>query len=262
MNVEINFSRVQTVMRRYYYANRREISMYFDYFYWPVLDMLLFGYLGTWLSSQQTGNLAFSLITSLVLWALTYRTSLDIAKNMAQELWDENLVNFFATPLTVAEWMLGLMGAGLMSLLITLPYCALIAKIFFNQNIFSMGPELFIFVFLLVMCGWILGFFAAGILIYYGQKIETIVWAVPWLITPFSSIYYPVDVLPPFMQTISKLLPTTYAFEGLRQVINTGHLSYQHIGMSLLLNVIYLTLALLFFIKMFKKSKNNGLNPI
>jgi ABC-2 type transport system permease protein len=259
--MKINFLRVKTVVLRYFYANRREVSMYFDYFYWPVLDMLLFGYLGTWLSSAQTGNLTSSLIISLVLWSLTYRTSLDIAKNMAQELWDENLVNFFATPLSVVEWILGLMGSGIISLFITLPYCALIAKLFFNQNIFAVGPSIFIFVFLLVMCGWVLGFLAASFLIYYGQKIETVVWAIPWLITPFSSVYYPVDVLPTPMQYISRALPTTYAFEGIRLLVNTGKIPYQHIGISLLLNIVYLTFALLFFMYMFKKSKNNGLSP-
>jgi ABC-2 type transport system permease protein len=248
-------------MMRYFHANRREISTYFDYFYWPLIDMFLFGFLGTWLSEQQNSALTISLITALVLWSVTYRSSLDIARNMAQELWDENLLNFFATPIKLAEWVLGLMSLGILSLFITVPYTSFLAKLIFNQNIFNIGSSLFMFVGLLIMSGWILGFVASSLLIYYGQKIETVVWAIPWLITPFSSIYYPISVMPSWAQSVSKFLPTMYAFEGVRKLLTTGQMPYHDIGMSLLLNTVYLIAALLFFNHMFKKSKNEGLNP-
>jgi ABC-2 type transport system permease protein len=259
--MEFKWYRVSSVILRYFYANRRTVSTFFDYFYWPLIDILLFGYIGTSLSSHTSGNnLVLSLLSGMVLWQVAYRTNLEISKNMMQELWDENLINFFATPLQPFEWILSLMIMGPLTVLLTVPYGALIVYISMGQNIFTIGWFMLVLIGLLIMAGWILGIITSSFLIRYGQKIDTLIWAIGWLPAPFCSVYYPVETLPGWMQTISKLMPMTYAFEAMRIYIKTNAISYYHVGMSLGMNIVYLIAALIFFFHMFNKSKERGLN--
>lgn len=257
--MEFNVGRVWTVVLRYFYGNRKTMSSYFDFFYWPLMDILLFGYIGTWFANQQNPYALLTLVLGLVLWQIAYRINLDIAKNLVQELWDENLINLFTTPLTLPEWIAGLITLGCINIVFTLAYSAIMVYLFFGQNIFILGPALFIFIGLLIMSGWILGFIASGFLIYWGQKIDTVIWAIGWLPVPFCSVYYPMNILPAWMQTVGKFLPMSYAFEGMRAMVQTHQIPYWHIGVSFALNIIYLICALSFFLFMFKKSKNNGL---
>jgi len=40
-----------------------------------------------------------------------------------------------------------------------------------------------------------------------------------FFVLPFACVYYPVAVLPPWLQTLAWCLPPTYVFEGLRAAI-------------------------------------------
>lgn len=259
--MEFKLYRAWTVVTRYFYSNRRTASTFFDYLYWPVVDILLFGYIGLSLSTQSlNNNLVINLLTGMVLWQVAFRTNLEVSKNLLLELWDENLINFFATPLRLSEWLAGLMMLGPISILFTVPYGALIVKLMMNENIFNMGWSMLLIIGLLIMSGWFLGIITSSFLIFYGQKIDTLVWALGWLPTPFCSIYYPLETLPHWMQLVSKFLPMTYAFEAMRIIINTQTIPYNLLAMSFGLNLLYLAGAIAFFLHMFKKSKGEGLS--
>jgi len=256
----ICLSRIWAVMLRYFYSYGHNINKGFEFFFWPLIDTVLFGFIGTGAANQTNPTLLAGLLMGLILWQVTQRASMEISRNLLQEIWDENLINFFATPLKPCEWILGLLSLGTtIIILITIPYAALIVYSIFGYNIFSLGWLLIPNIILLIFSGWILGFISASLLIYWGQQIDILVWALPWIPTPFCSIYYPVEVLPGWMQTISKGLPMSYVFEGLRLTINTGVTSYWHMGMSLGLNIIYLAGAVTLFYVMFEKSKAKGL---
>jgi len=259
--MEFAWYRIWTVILRYFYANTRTVSTLLDFLYWPLIDILLFGFIGTSMATQcANNNLVLNLLTGMVLWQVTFRTNLEVAKNLLQELWDANLINFFATPLQTSEWIMGLMFLGPLSTLFTIPYGAFIVYITMGQNIFTLGWFILVMIGLLTIGGWILGLIAASFLIRYGQKMDSIIWAIGWLPAPFCSVYYPLETLPVWMQTISKLLPMTYAFEAMRIFTSTNTISWHHVGISLGMNLLYLCGALALFFYMFNKSKEQGLS--
>lgn len=255
----ISLTRIYAVMLRIYYGSKRDLGRIFDFTYWPLIDIFLFGYIGVSLSTQQNNTLFFALILGLALWQVTYRTNMEISRNFLQELWDNNLVNLFSTPLTVMEWLFGLMLTGLLSISITVMFGALMVKLIFGQNIFVFGPSIILYILLLAMSGWVLGIIASTFLMLGGKRVETMVWAISWLPAPFCSVYYPVDVLPAWAQTISKALPMTYAFEGVRTTLTTGTIPVNDLLTSLALNILYLVLATGIFFLALKRSKNKGL---
>jgi ABC-2 type transport system permease protein len=252
-------TRIWTIVLRVFYGSRRDLNKLFELTYWPFIDILLFGFIGVSFATAQDTNLLLAFMSGLVLWQVAYRTNLEIARNVLQELWDNNLINFMASPLTIAEWLAGLMLTGLLCTLFTVTFGALCVKLMYNTNIFTLGWPMIVFALQIAASGWVLGLIAASFLMRWGEKIQTIVWAMGWLPAPFCSVYYPVEVLPAWAQTISKGLPMTYVFEALRTYIKTGQVMLTELCISAALLVLYFTLSLCLFFYMLNKRKDIGL---
>ena len=112
------------------------------------------------------------------------------------------------------------------------------------------------------MSGWVVGFLSGGIMVYYGQRLQMLAWMTPFLFSPFSAVFYPVAALPGWGQSIAWCLPTTYVFEGMRGVLTNGVFSTHYFIMSVLLNCVMLSATLLFFKRMFEKSRVKGLSRL
>lgn len=257
----MNFSRIRGVFLRYYYTMLKGPNQLSDLFYWPLVDILLWGLTSIWIQNQ--GNsvpmLPLLLMTGLIFWQIAWRGSVDISVNLLQEFWHRNLVNLFSTPLKISEWIAGIILLCLCKLAITIAFGSLMVYLLYSLNVFTLGWAFLPFAALLLMFGWTLGFFASGIIIYWGHQVEMFAWMIAFIFAPFSAVFYPVNILPQWAQTIAWALPTTYVFEGMRQILQGGAFPFSFFGISIILNLIYLTLSILFFVWMFKKSRVKGL---
>lgn len=256
----MSINRIRAVFLRYFYyfAKLDNLS---EVFYWPTIDIFLWGMTSLWVQSSNTPipEFALMLLTGLVFWQILWRGSYEITVNILQEFWNRNLVNLFSTPLKLGEWMTATMIVGFLKILITLTYSAFFVWLLYTLNIFTIGWVIVPYVFLLTMSGWMMGYLSGGVMIYYGQRFQILAWMTPFIFAPFSAIFYPMDVLPIWGQYIAKCLPTTYIFEGMRQVLLKGTFSNELFWMSLILNILFLGGAMLFFKVMFEKSRTKGL---
>lgn len=258
---QISWHRVWAIVMRHAYNFRRSYDRLSDSFYWPVMDLIVWGLSSKWMESSQTqvSNVALIVLTGLVFWQIVWRSNYEISVNLLEEIWNRNLANLFSTPLTIAEWITAVMLIGLLKNLITLTVGVGGVWILYSLNVLGVGWWLLPFFFLLLVSGWFMGFLAAGLIMRHGQKIQTLAWTMGFLFAPFSAVYYPLEVLPGWARTISAVLPTTYIFEGMREVLKSGTLSWEMLGKSVILNAIYLVLSIAFFVKMFNKRREMGL---
>ena len=198
-------------------------------------------------------------LTGLVLWQACYRANLDVSFNLLSELWSRNVVNLFATPLELQEWIASALIVGTVNTVITVLYGGLLANLLYSVNIFSVGWFLVPLFFLLLLNGWSIGFVAAGCLLYWGQKVQKIVWVLGWFFVPFSAIFFPLSFLPSWAAAFAKILPLCYTFDSLRSYITQGTISWSTLAVSLGLTVLYSILSFLFFTVMFHESRSKGL---
>jgi ABC-2 type transport system permease protein len=168
-------------------------------------------------------------------------------------------VNLFSTPLKLSEWVCGTLLLGLCKLLITVSFGAFVVYLLFSLNVFAMGWAFLPFAALVYLFGWTIGFIASGLVIYWGHKVEMFAWMLPFLFAPFSAVFYPVSVLPEWAQMVAWSLPTTYVFEGMRQLLHSSTFPGWYLVASLTLNVLFLSASILFFSFMFRKSLVKGL---
>jgi ABC-2 type transport system permease protein len=233
-----------------------------DVFYWPVVDLLLFGLTSVYFRNISPGNsnIVYVVICGILFWTIVWRGQYEISVNILEEIWTHhNLVNLFVSPLTFSEWISSLLLIGLIKAIIGFAFASLIAFILYQVKIFIFGFYILLFFPLLILTGWWVGFLMSGLILRYGTKIQTFAWIGIMIISPFSGIYYPLSILPAWARTISAFIPTSYLFEGIREVIYTGSLDIKKVIINLILNIIYLTLSLIFIKKSFQAALKKGL---
>lgn len=255
----MSLRRIGAVFLRYFYI-ATGISQMADLFYWPLIDIFLWGLTTMWIqSSGQAPDVALILMTGLIFWQIAWRGNYEISVNLLQEFWNRNLVNMFATPLSIIEWAIGVVLLGLVKIAISLAFGALVVYILYTLNVFTVGWAFLPYAVSLMFFGWIIGLLASSLIIYWGQKVDMLAWMTAYLFAPFSAVFYPVSVLPAWMQKIAWALPTTYIFEGMRDILANKAFPVQDFLISVALNLFYFFLALLLFQFMYKKSREKGL---
>jgi ABC-2 type transport system permease protein len=68
-----------------------------------------------------------------------------------------------------------------------------------------------------------------------------------------------VTVLPPVLRTLARYVPSSYVFEGMREVMATGRLPVGKLLWATGLNAVYLVLVTVFFYMIFRAVKEKGL---
>jgi ABC-2 type transport system permease protein len=228
------------------------------------MDLLLMGLTGLYFAKINTSNphSVEIMLTGVIFWLVVWRGQYEISLNLLAEFWDRNLVNIFVTPLKISEWILSLLIFSFIKMLVSLIFVATISFILYKFNIFMYGLLIIPIAISLTLTGWTIGFIIASALIIFGQRIQTVAWIGGALLAPFSAIYYPLSILPAWVQKFVSFIPSSYMFEGMREFISTGSMSSEKFVISFSLNIIYLMLSVWLFISMFKKSRKLGLGRL
>lgn len=264
----MSLTRIYGVTLRYIFAFKHNLEKLTDVFFWPVLDLLLWGltsiYFQSYLAREGAGEstlvpILVFLVSGSVFWFVIYRGQAEIALNLLEDLWDKNLINLFASPLKFWEWITAFLIIGMVKAVISILFMSALAWVLYEVRIFAYGLSLVWFGGLLIMSGWVVGSLVGGLILRYGKKVQAFAWTLVMVVAPFSAIYYPVSTFPPWAERVAYLLPTSYVFEGAREVISTGHLDGQKLAWAFGLNALYLLLALVFLRRGFTKALGRGL---
>lgn len=246
---------------RYWYYVIHSYDRLSDMFYWPVIDLLLFG-LTIRFVQQQTGggfNFMYMVISGVFFWIIVWRAQYEITVNFLEELWNKNLVNLFVAPLSLNEWIVSVFIVGVIKMLVGLVFIGILAFLIFRTNFANYGWYLILFGLSLLLTGWSIGLLVTGIIIRFGTKVQTFAWTAAVVISPFSGVYYPISILPYWAQFISKILPTSYVFENARRLVLTGHIQMSDMLISYGLNFLYLFLVVIYMKRSFEIAKKRGL---
>lgn len=263
--MNIKLYRIWAIALRYLRETFRDIFILADYIYWPTIDIIMWGMMTTWLSQHGTSSsshLVLIILSGLVFWHIVYQANVEIAKSLLEEFWTQNLINLFSSPLNVYEWISAAMLLGIFRMFFTIFFGALVVWVVHSLNIFTIGWALIPFACSLLLTGWFMGITTAAIVLYGGMRAQWLAWASGWLLAPFCGVFYSVEMLPRWAQIISKILPPTYVFEGMRTILLKKSFPINYLILSFGLNLIYIIASVLFFTYMFEKSKERGLGRL
>ncbi len=255
------FSRIYAMINRYRILAIGSLPRMLSIFYWPSVQILLWGFFSNYLLSinnSPTTNAISFLLSAIILWDILFRGQLGLSMTFFEEIWSRNLCHLLITPLTNIELIISLIITSFFRAILGLLPAIFIANIFFQFHLLEMGFFLILFFSNLIIMGWSLGLLVCGLVIRYGQSFEELAWAFIFILLPFSCVYYPLDVLPEKIQFICKTLPPVYVFEGMREIMINNYFSITLFVKAFILNLIYFLFSIYFFNKMLNKAKISG----
>ena len=253
----MQWTHIYALFLRHWYPLKRDFDLLTDMLYWPIFDTITWGLASSWMVTKSEGspNIILSILIALILWNIMWRSQMEISRNLIDEIWNQNLVNLFSTPLRLREWIVSVLGQSIFKMMITATAVSATITVMYAADIFALGWWILPMFVNTILTGWCIGFITAGIVIRYGAKMQTVVWTLPAMFFPLSAVYFPVSQLPQFWQYVSYCVPTTYVFEGMRQLLFTGTIDTGPLWLSFAMNGVYLVLTIMFFVRRFKKSK-------
>ncbi len=256
------FSRISAIFLRYLYLHKRSLPRTFEIVFWPVMELFLWGFVSVYIQSVSPNTffkIAQSLINAMIFWDILYRSQQGISVSFVEDIWTQNIVNILVSPLKIWEWIFATFLYGMTKTMLITVILSFIAAFLYHFNVIqNLHFYLIPFVFNLLLFGWALGIFTSSLIIRWGHAAEALIWGIPFLVQPVSAIFYPLSILPKWVQFISRMLPSSYVFEGMRAVIQTGQMPRTYFAIGFALNLVYLVLAGLFFDLMYKKARKTG----
>ncbi|MBI3328548.1 MAG: ABC transporter permease [Nitrospinae bacterium] len=258
----MNLYLVCVLMMRYVFIYRRSMVRLVEIVFWPTMGLLVWGYVTTFIQQAGQGELPrfFSfLVGALILWDILFRSQQGVALSFLEDVWARNLLNVFCAPVRLSEYILATFLFGLLRVAFTLTFLSFLAWVLYHFNLFGLGFALIPFMASLLMLGLALGMLSVAIIVRYGQGAEPFAWAVPFIIQPVAAVFYPVSVLPKGLQVIALAIPCTHVFEGMREVIRSGTIPWDHLAWAVGLNAIYLGAAMWVLAHTFNLARDRGL---
>jgi len=259
----MKFSRIYAIFLRQLFLIKSSPVRLTPIFLWIVIDVIQWGFISKYLGSL--GRATFGFVTvvlgAIILWGFLTRLSHGVMTAFLEDIWAQNFLNYFASPLKIGEYLLGLVLTSIFTGTLGLSAMVIVAGAAFGYNFFKIGLLLLPFMIILFIFGISLGVMINGIIFRFGPAAEWIGWPIPVVLSIFSGVYYPVATLPAGLQVIAKLLPASYVFESLRAILSggTGDPSlFFNLLMSLGLSSVYFILIYKFFVSVYRHNMKTG----
>jgi ABC-2 type transport system permease protein len=252
--------RIGAMLLRYLYLLRSSWPRALELIYWPAIQMVLWGFTSQFLmtNSSYVARAGGVLLAAVMLWDVMFRGQLGVSMSCLEELWSRNLGHLFVSPLRPYEWMIALLTMSLVRVAIGVVPAALLAIPLYHYSIFTLGLPLLAFFVLLLLMGWGLGLVIDALLLRHGLGAESLAWLAVFLLAPASAVYYPLSVLPEWLQYFAFFLPSAHVFEGMRAVMFDHVFRLDHFLIAAVLDALYIVLGGIVFLRAFRQARQRG----
>jgi len=215
------------VVERNVYLTRRYIWWDLAFFLWTVANTLTIVFIAKGIKATggriDVNRATTTLLIGAVVWAYLGIIFEFITETVAWERWEGTIEYTFMAPLSRA---MHLGGSGLFAVVYGLVRAVLlfaVVAVFFSL---SLGQANFAAA-LIVLAVASVSFFGIGMMtavlpLISPEKGAQLGFVAQGLLLVVSGVYYPVSVLPAWMEWISKISPATYALRGIRHSILDG----------------------------------------
>jgi ABC-2 type transport system permease protein len=256
----ISLHRIGAMILRYWYLLKSSWPRLLELMYWPIMQVITWGFLQTYVAQNANFFLRAggTLIGAVILWDILFRGQLGFSISFLEEMWARNLGNLMMSPLKPIEFLLALMVMSLIRLAIGVIPMTLLALFFFNFNFFSLGLPLVAFFCNLIFMSWAVGIFVSGLVLRHGLGAESMAWTLMFALMPLACVYYPVRVLPVWLQYVSWSLPPTYVFEGMRALLIDHTFRADLMVESLAINAVLLVASFAAFLALLRSARRHG----
>lgn len=252
---------VLAIVLRQLYLMRGSASRVLPLFVWVAVDMVLWGFISRYLNQVSGAHYDFvpAFLGAVLLWDFFTRVMQGVTIAFFEDVWSRNFLNLFATPMSVDEYVLGLVLTSIATSTVGLVVMLVLASTVFGLSFLVYGALLLPFVLVLFLFGIALGILGCAIVLRMGPAAEWFIWPIPGLVSPFVGVFYPLSVLPTWMQAMGRLLPPSYVFEAMRSILAGQPADGRLLALSVGLGLLYVIIATLVFARVYAYAVRSGL---
>lgn len=252
---------IAAIVLRQFYLMRGSFARVVPLFVWVAVDIVLWGFITRYLNSVSGERFSFVpvFLGAVLLWDFFTRVMQGVTLAFFEDVWSRNFLNLFATPLTLAEYLSGLVLTSIATSLIGLVVMLALATAVFGLSFFAYGLLLVPFLLVLFLFGIALGIAASALVLRLGPASEWFVWPIPALLSPFVGVFYPLSTLPAWMRYLGHLLPPSYVFEGMRALVLGRPFSGATLALGAALALADIALAAWLFTRVYRHAVRTGL---
>ena len=252
--------RVRALIRRHAYLLLKSWPRLVSMAYYPTVTMVLWAFLTLYLKPTNSflKDAPGFFIGAVLLWDVLFRGQLGVSLTFVEEMYSRNLGNLFVSPLRLSEFIAGQLTMSVLRTLIGVGGACVFAWLLFRYSIISLGFPLIAFFWLLLAFGWSIGLAVSAMILRFGLGAEELAWAAIFILAPVSGVYYPIGVLPGWLQPVAWALPSAHVFEGMRGVLLEGTFAWSHFWSALMLDGVYLCLGAFVFRLAVKHARIHG----
>ncbi len=256
----MKFYRIYALFLRHFFLIKSSLPRLLDLIYWPTIQIILWGFISKFFTmhSEFYNHTAGIILSAAILYDFLFRSSISFNMLFLEEIWSRNFTNLFIAPLKVSEIITSLTTTALLRTLIGIVPAIIFVSPFFGVSLLNLGPSLFLLLLSLYIFGMTLGLLVVAGLLRYGPAFENVAWSSLFLLAPLGCIYYPLSILPDWLQIIAKGLPLVYIFEEVRSILLDNSVNYYNIMKALMLNLFYFTLSVYTFYSAFSEARKKG----
>ena len=256
----MNFNKIYALGLRHLYLIMNSFPRVLDLIYWPTVQIFLWGFISKFftLNSEYYSNTVGVILSAAILYDFLFRASISFNMMFLEEIWSRNFTNLFIAPLKISEIIIALTCTALIRTLIGIVPAILLMSPLFGVSILDMGFPLLLLFLSLYLFGTTLGILVTSGLMRFGPSFENIAWSSLFLLAPLGCVYYPLSILPEWLQVISKFLPLVYVFEEARSILVNNSVNYENIFKALFLNISYFSISIAVFYFSFYGARKKG----
>src|SRR5215471_6618744 len=151
----MNFNRIAAIMLRQFYLYRGSPVRVAPLFAWVTVDIVLWGFITKYLNAIASSGFNFvpALLGAVLLWDFFIRVMQGVTTAFFEDVWSRNFLNVFASPLSISEYITGLVLAAIATSSVGLLVMLVLASMVFGLSFLVYGALLAPFLLALFLFG-------------------------------------------------------------------------------------------------------------
>src|SRR4051812_21916024 len=133
--------RAAAILLRQFYLLRGSVSRILPLFVWVAIDIVLWGFMTKYLNTVTSTGFDFVpvLLGAVLMWDFFTRVMHGVTMAFFEDVWSRNFLNIFASPVSITEYLGGLILASIATSAIGLIVMLVMATALFGLSFLSYG---------------------------------------------------------------------------------------------------------------------------
>lgn len=254
----MSLKRIHVVLLHTWFHFLHSMETWVDMFWNSILQVIMFAFIAKGVFDQGNVELGTAMLLGVVFWNFIWGAQYGVTVGVMWEIWSRSFSSLFITPLTLGEFLIGQMFSSVMKSVISFLVTFWVAWLIYDLSLVPLGWMVVVYCAGLLVFGWGIGMAVLSLIFRYGKQLQSLSWALVFLVQPFGGVFYPSSTLPEQIRWVPYLFPSGYIFEAMREQMNTGSIRWDLLGVGSVITIAWLIGGYGLLWWSFKKARESG----